>query len=144
MPAFSRLRLRGAYGIEIGGIEKVDPRVSRGVEDAVRFLFVGLLSESRRAKAQVRNGHTGAAKPRELHSAKSFGLNSRQAAVDRKVDAGDVAALVGGEEHGYRRDLIRTSRSAQREPRDRSPCSERCDPPCRLHEVFSEITKPMR
>jgi hypothetical protein len=40
-------------------------------------------------------------------------LDSRQAAVDRQVDAGDVAALVRGEEHGYRRDLFGTSLSAQ-------------------------------
>ena len=29
---------------------------------------------------------------------KSFGLDSRQAAIDRQVDASDVAAPIGGEE----------------------------------------------
>ena len=43
---------------------------------------------------------------------KSFGLDSRQAAVDRKVDTGDVAALVRGEEQSRRRDLFRMSRLA--------------------------------
>jgi hypothetical protein len=31
----AELRVRGAHGIEIGGMEKVDPRVGRGVKDAV-------------------------------------------------------------------------------------------------------------
>ena len=65
----AELRVRAAHGIEIGGIEKVDPRVGRGVEDAVRFRLVGLLSKSRRAEAQTGDGHASAAKPRELHSA---------------------------------------------------------------------------
>jgi hypothetical protein len=63
-----------------------------------------LLSESRRAEAQAGDGHARAAKPRELHSAQVlFGLDSRQAAVDRKIDASDVAALVRGEEQGEAR-----------------------------------------
>ena len=47
------------------------------------------------------------------HLGRETSLDSRQAAVDREVDAGDVAALVRGEEQSCRRDLFRTSLSAQ-------------------------------
>ena len=58
-----------------------------------------LPTERRGAEAQTGDAHASAAKLRELHIAQAlFGLDSRQAAVDRKIDTGDVAALVRGEE----------------------------------------------
>ena len=44
---------------------------------------------------------------------KSFGLDSRQAAVDRQVDTGDVAALVRGEEQSCGSDLLGTRQARQ-------------------------------
>ena len=45
---------------------------------------------------------------------KSFGLDSRQAAVDRQVDTGDVAALVRGEEQSCGSDLLGARQACQR------------------------------
>jgi hypothetical protein len=48
---------------------------------------------------------------------KCFGLDSRQAAVDRQVDTGDVAALVSGEEQSCGSDFLGTRQARQRRHR---------------------------
>jgi hypothetical protein len=64
-------------------------------------------------------GSTGSCRPkwRAIPRGKPTDSNRRQTAVDGEVDARDEACLVGGEEEGSSRDLLRAAEPLERDPR---------------------------
>ena len=88
------LRWLGSHRIEVGGVDEVDAGVRRLVEylerraSSVCLPDVAVPRHRREPDMPVRPNFVSCIAP------KYFGLDSRQAAVDRQVDTGDVAALV--------------------------------------------------
>jgi hypothetical protein len=58
-----------AGGVDVGGVDEVDPGVERGVDDADRLVVVGLTpgAEHHRAEAQLADRDAGASQWAVLH-----------------------------------------------------------------------------